>query len=411
MKKVIFFMIFMGIFSLAYPKNVYFLEVSGIVSPFTVKYIKKGINIAKNDSDYFVLKLDTPGGVLESTRKIVQNIFESDLKIITFVAPQGARAGSAGTFIVLASDIAVMAEGTNIGAAHPVSPTGEDIKGDMRKKVENDAVAFIKAIAEKRGRNVDVAVLTVTESKSYTANEALNINLIDYIANSDSEILQIIKEKYNETDLNISYIKPNVYEKISIFLADPNVLILLLIIAILSIFLELKMPGTFVFAGVGIAAILLFLFGINIIPMNYLAFLLIIAGITLIILEIFVPSFGLLTVAAIVSLTFGMKLLFNRQGNMEIAISNSVIITLIILILFIVFIIARLVIKDFKKKPETGMEKLLGMQAQVKFWENGRGKVFINGEFWNAVSEDDLKPGDDVKVTSYKDMTLYVTKR
>lgn len=411
MKKVIFCLIFLGFFNIAYSKNVYFLEVSGIVSPFTVKYIDKAINVAKSDSDYLVLKLDTPGGVLDSTRKIVQKIFESEIKVITFVAPQGARAGSAGTFIVLASDIAVMAEGTNIGAAHPVSPTGEDIKGDMRKKIENDTVAFIKAIAEKRNRNVEAAISTVTESKSYTSNEALNLNLIDYIANSDSEILQIVKEKYEETYLNISYIKPNAYEKISIFLSDPNVLILLLIIAILSIFLELKMPGTFVFAGVGIVAILLFLFGINILPMNYMAFLLIIAGIALIILEIFVPSFGLLTVAAIVSLVFGMKLLFNRQGNMEIAISNSVIVGLIVFILLIVFVIARLIIKDFKKKPETGMEKLLGMQAEVKYWENGRGKVFINGELWNAVSEDDLKPYDVVEVVSYKDMILYVKKR
>jgi len=410
MKRILVFLLFVLSTTTLFAKNVYFLEVKGVISPFTNKYIKNAINIAEKNSGYLVIKIDTPGGVLDSTRKIVQDIFESHIKIITFVSPQGARAGSAGTFIVLSSDLAVMAEGTNIGAAHPVSVTGKDIEGEIGKKIENDTAAFIKSIAEKKGRNTDAALDTVLNSKSYTAKEALKAGLIDYIANSDNDILKLIKKEYNENNLTSIYIKPNTYEKISIFLSDPNILILLLIIALISIFLELKMPGTFIFAGIGIVAMLLFLFGINIIPLNYMALLLILGGITLLVLEIFIPSFGLLTVASIISLIFGMKLLFNKEGNMEIGVSYTVIAAIIILIITIALIIGRLVIKDFKKKPETGMEKLIGMTAVVKIWEGSKGKIFINGEYWDAVSEDNLNPGDEVKVYKYKDMLLYVKK-
>jgi membrane-bound serine protease (ClpP class) len=410
MKKILVFLLFVLSTSTLFAKNVYFIEIKGVISPFTSKYIKNAIEQAEKDSGFLVLKIDTPGGVLDSTRKIVQHIFESKVKIISFVSPQGARAGSAGTFIVLSSDMAVMAEGTNIGAAHPVSVTGKDIEGEIGKKVENDTAAFIKSIAEKKGRNIDAALDTVLNSKSYTAKEAIKNGLIDYIANSDSDILELIKKEYHENKLDIIYIKPNVYEKISIFLSDPNVLILLLIIAVLSIFLELKMPGTFVFAGIGIVAIILFLFGINIIPLNYMALLLILAGIALLALEIFIPSFGLLTIASIISLIFGMKLLFNKEGNMEIGISYTVMAITIIFIITIAVIIGRLILKDFRKKPETGMEKLIGMTAIVKVWEGNKGKVFINGEYWDAIGEDSLSPGEEVEVYKYKDMLLYVKK-
>ncbi|MBZ4642988.1 MAG: nodulation protein NfeD [Deferribacteraceae bacterium] len=408
--KKLFLLILILLSQNLFAKNVYFLEIKGVITPFTVKYIKGAIQKAENDSGFLVLKIDTPGGVLDSTRKIVQNIFESKAKIISFVSPQGARAGSAGTFIVLASDMAVMAEGTNIGAAHPVSVTGKDIEGEIGKKIENDTVAFMKSIAEKRGRNVQAATQTVLNSKSFTSSEALQSKLIDLIVNSDSELLNKIEEKYQEKNLSPVYIKPDIYEKISIFLSDPNVLMLLLIIAILSIFLEIKMPGTFVFAGIGISALLLFLFGINIIPLNYMALLLILAGIALLIMEIFIPSFGLLTFASVVSLVFGMKLLFDKEGNMGIGVSSMMIAVVVSIILLIALIIGRLVLKDFKKKPETGMEKLINMTGTVKVWNDKKGKVFLNGEFWDAVSEDTLSVGDTVQVTNYKDMTLYVKK-
>lgn len=410
MRKTILFILFLFYCLQGWAKDIYFMEISGIISPFTTKYIQKGIETATQNEGYLVLKIDTPGGVLGSTRKIVQNIFESKAKIISYVSPQGAQAGSAGTFIVLASDVALMAEGTNIGAAHPVSATGKDIEGDMRQKVENDTTAFIKSIAEKRGRNIQMAVETVIFSKSYTSSEALAGRLIDGIVKNDAEAIEFIQNIFNENNLKKVVIEPNLYEKISIFLSSPDILMLLLMIAILGIFLEIKMPGTFVFAGIGITAILLFLFGINIIPLNYLALFLILAGISLLIAEIFITSFGLLTISAVVALIFGMRLLFDKDGNMNIKISLVIIITVILVILLLAFIIGKLIFKDFRKKPETGMEKLLGMTAEVKIWKGSRGKIFVNGEFWDALSEEDLLPGDAVTITGFKDMTIYVKK-
>lgn len=410
MKNLIIVIIIFLLSSQVFGKDVYFMEIKGIISPFTEKYIQKGVDIATENNGYLVLKIDTPGGVLNSTRKIVQTIFESKIKIISYVSPQGARAGSAGTFIVLASDLALMAEGTNIGAAHPVSATGKDIEGDMGKKVENDTTAFIKSIAEKRKRNIQMAVETVTFSKSYTAKEAMEGKLIDNIVKNDNEVLDYIKKIYSEENLKAAIISPNSYEKISIFLSDPNILMLLLMIGILGIFLEIKMPGTFIFAGMGITAILLFLFGINIIPLNYLSLMLILGGVALIIAEIFIPSFGLLTISAIISLIFGMRLLFNKEGNLDIQISLLIIISIVSVILFFAFVIGRLLLKDFRKKPETGMEKFLGMTAEVKIWKNSHGKVFLNGEFWDAFSDEPLSVGDVVNVTDYKNMVLYVKK-
>lgn len=410
MKKLILVIFICLLSPQGWTKNVYFMEIKGIISPFTEKYIQKGVDTATENNGYLVLKIDTPGGVLNSTRKIVQTIFESKIKIISYVSPQGAQAGSAGTFIVLASDLALMAEGTNIGAAHPVSATGKDIEGDMRKKVENDTTAFIKSIAEKRKRNIQMAVETVTLSKSYTAKEAMEGKLIDNIVKNDNELLDYIKKIYDEENLKATTISPNSYEKISIFLSDPNILMLLLMIAILGIFLEIKMPGTFIFAGMGITAILLFLFGINIIPLNYLSLMFILGGIALIIAEIFIPSFGVLTISAIISLIFGMRLLFNKEGNLDIQISLLIIIAIVSVILFFAFAIGRLLLRDFRKKPETGMEKFLGMTAEVKIWENSHGKVFLNGEFWDAFSDEPLSVGDVVNVTDYKNMVLYVKK-
>ena len=410
MKKLVLFLFICFVSVHAWGKTVYFMEIKGIISPFTVKYVQKGVDIATKNGGYLVLKIDTPGGVLNSTRKIVQTIFESKIKVISYVSPQGAQAGSAGTFIVLASDLALMAEGTNIGAAHPVSATGKDIEGDMRQKIENDVAAFIRSIAEKRNRNIQMAVETVTLSKSYTSKEALEGKLIDGMVKDDEQVLDFIKKSYAEVDLGISEISPNSYERISIFLSDPNVLMLLLMIAILGIFLEIKMPGTFIFAGMGIVAILLFLFGINIIPLNYLALILILGGVFLIIAEIFIPSFGLLTVSAIICLIFGMRLLFDKEGNLDIQVSLTIIFFIIFLILIFAFIVGRLLIKDFRKKPETGMEKLLGMNAEVKVWVDSHGKVFLNGEFWDAFSDDSITVGDVVKVKDYKNMVLYVKK-
>ena len=406
------FILFIFVFSASGvdAKNYYFVEVKGTISYFSYKYINSSIVKADEGDGILVVKLDTPGGLLDATRKIVQLILESETKVVIFVSPQGARAGSAGTFIVLAAHYNAMAEGTNIGAAHPVSITGKDIEGDMRQKIENDTMAFIKSIAEKRGRNSAEAVKMVVESKSLTANEALDAGLIDTIVNTDEDLVNLVNKHYGYKDqATIEYIEPTLMEKVAFFLSDPNVLILLLFIGLLSIYLEFKMPGTFVFAAVGISALLLFLMGINIIPINYLALVLILAGIVLIVAEVFIPSFGLLTVSSIIALSAGMYLFFYKEGNVEIRISGTFIAFTIFFVLSIVLLIGRLLLKDFRKKSVTGMDRLVGKKGKVLIWKNGEGKIAVDGEIWDASGIDNLQKEQVVTVENYEGMLLYIT--
>jgi len=250
----------------------------------------------------------------------------------------------------------------------------------------------------------------VTESESLTAKEALEAGLIDTIVNTDEELVNIVNEHYGYKDpAKIEYIQPTIIEKIAFFLSDPNVLILLLFIGLLAIYLEFKMPGTFVFAALGISALLLFLMGINIIPINYLALLLILAGITLIIAEVFIPSFGLLTISSIIALSAGMYLFFYKEGNVEIRISKMFIAFTIFFVLGIVLLIGRLLIKDFRKKPVTGMDRLVGKKGRVLIWENGEGKIAVEGEIWNASGSYHLQKDQEVIIENYDGMTLHIT--
>ncbi|MDY6821016.1 MAG: ATP-dependent Clp protease proteolytic subunit, partial [Deferribacterota bacterium] len=308
-KRIILFILFISIFStsISFAKTFYTITIDGAITHFTYRYIEKSIKIAEENKGILLIKLDTPGGLLDATRDIVQLILESESPIVTYVYPQGARAGSAGTFIVLASHVAAMAEGTNIGAAHPVNLTGKDIEGDMKEKIIQDTLAFISAIAEKRGRNEEIAKKMVAESLSLKSSEALKKGIVDYVTNNIGDLAKFVNKKYNYgKEYELKPIKTTSLEKIAFFLSDPNIIVLLLLAGILAIFLEIKMPGTFIFAALGITCIILFLIGISIIPINYLALLLILAGIALVIAEVFVPSFGLLTLSAIIALASGL---------------------------------------------------------------------------------------------------------
>jgi len=410
MRSLLTLLILLTAFS-AFAKDVFVIKIDGVITGYTEKYIKTSLEEATDADGVLMIKLDTPGGILESTRGIVQTLLESKTPVITFVAPQGARAGSAGTFIVLASSYAGMAEGSNIGAAHPVNITGKDLEGHMAQKIENDTVAFIKAIAEKRGRNVDAAVETVTLSKSYTASEALSLNIIDTITNTEKSFAEQAGAKLGFEVGNIQQLKATPIQKVAFFLSDPNVLVLLLFIGILAIVLEFKMPGTFVFAVIGIAAIIMFLMGINIIPVNSLALVLVVSGLGLLGAEIFIPSFGLLTLASMACLGSGLYLLFHTDENIGVGVSIWLIGILLGLILSIVLLIGRLLFVDFKQKPITGKEGLKGMTGKILRWNNAKGKVFVHGELWNAESSEDIQKDEIVTIVDVEGMTLKVEKK
>ncbi|MGB9731931.1 MULTISPECIES: NfeD family protein [Calditerrivibrio] len=411
MKRLILIALFL-IFSLpVFSKEIYTIEINGIITEFTYKFIKVNLENASRSDSVFLVKIDTPGGLLESTRKIVQLFLESKIPVVVYVSPQGARATSAGAFIALSSNYLLMSDGTHIGAAHPVNLTGEDIKGDMRKKVENDTTAFIRSIAQKRGKNEQIATEMVINSISLTAREAYDKKIVDDIVNTEDQLIEKIKNRFNINEtLFLKKYEPSITEKIAFFLSDPNIIVLLLLIAIASIFLEFKMPGTFIFASIGIAAIILFLLAINIIPINYLGLLLILAGIALLIAEIFITSFGLLSIAGISALAAGLYILFSKGGNMGINVSLPIIVVLILFFGGIILLIGKLVIKDFKKRSVTGTEGMIGKVGEVLDWDisSHKGKILVHGEIWSAESNTDFNRGDKVEVLQVNDLMLKV---
>ena len=407
-------MLFFNSFSYAQEqyKKINAFEINGVITDATLKYVKENIEKSEKENAAVLIYIDTPGGVLESTRNIVQAILSSKVPVITYVYPKGARAASAGMFITIAGNYALMSESTNIGAAHPVASSGEDIKGEMEKKVLNDTVALAKNIAEKRGRNTVPVVAMVKESASYTSKEALDLKVIDKVAGAEN-IIPLLPESLNiSKDAVIEKVEPDFTQVLYNIIADPNILAVLLFIGIALILLEIKVPGTFIFGTFGVVSLIIFAYGANIIPINFLGIGLIILGFALIVGEVFITSFGLLTLGSIVSFVFGLRVLFDSEKSAGVTVSMWVIIIIIGLLVSIALLIGRLIIKDFSRKPIIGLEAMEGLLVEVIEWDNVKhtGKVSVKGEIWNAVCNDEVNVGDKVKVVWLESLTLHVEK-
>lgn len=407
-------MLFFNSFSFAQEqyKKINAFEINGVITDATLKYVKENIEKSEKENAAVLIYIDTPGGVLESTRNIVQAILSSKVPVITYVYPKGARAASAGMFITIAGNYALMSESTNIGAAHPVASSGEDIKGEMEKKVLNDTIALAKNIAEKRGRNTAPVVAMVKESASYTSKEALDLKVIDKVA-GDENIISLLPESLNiSKDAVIEKVEPDFTQVLYNIIADPNILAVLLFIGIALILLEIKVPGTFIFGTFGVVSLIIFAYGANIIPINFLGIGLIILGFALIVGEVFITSFGLLTLGSIVSFVFGLRVLFDSEKSAGVTVSMWVIIIIIGLLVSIALLIGRLIIKDFSRKPIIGLEAMEGLLVEVIEWDNVKhtGKVSVKGEIWNAVCNDEVNVGDKVRVVWLESLTLHVEK-
>ena len=407
-------MLFFNSFSFAQEqyKKINAFEITGVITDATLKYVKENIEKSEKENAAVLIYIDTPGGVLESTRNIVQAILSSKVPVITYVYPKGARAASAGMFITIAGNYALMSESTNIGAAHPVASSGEDIKGEMEKKVLNDTVALAKNIAEKRGRNTAPVVAMVKESASYTSKEALDLKVIDKVI-GDENIISLLPESLNiSKDAVIEKVEPDFTQVLYNIIADPNILAVLLFIGIALILLEIKVPGTFIFGTFGVVSLIIFAYGANIIPINFLGIGLIILGFALIVGEVFITSFGLLTLGSIVSFVFGLRVLFDSEKSAGVTVSMWVIIIIIGLLVSIALLIGRLIIKDFSRKPIIGLEAMEGLLVEVIEWDNVKhtGKVSVKGEIWNAVCNDEVNVGDKVRVVWLESLTLHVEK-
>ncbi len=419
--RLIFILSLFGFFctapAIAEKNEVFIISVSDAIGPAVADFLKQGIKKASEENAAcIIIELDTPGGLAESMRKIVMEIYASKVPVIVYVSPSGARAASAGVMITMAADIAAMAPGTNIGAAHPVGAGGKDIGKTMSEKVTNDMVAYVKSIAKKRGRNETWAERAVRESISATETEALNKKIIDIIAKDIDDLIKKIngrviagKGKLKLDNIKKKIIKETLRTKVLKTISNPNIAYILMMIGLAGIYFELSNPGA-IFPGVvgGISIILAF-FSFQTLPVNYAGILLIILAVVFFIMEMKIASHGMLSIAGTASLVLGSLMLF--EGNSpELQVSVQVLITTVFIVSAFFIFVAGLVFKSQVSKPKTGIKGLIGEIGVVKKALTPEGKVFVHGELWRAVSKTALPEGARVEVINIKNLVLEVEK-
>ncbi len=397
------------------PNEIYIMKVDDAISPGVADFLKKGIETANDENAACVIiEMDTPGGLAESMRSIVKAILASRIPVVVYVAPSGARAASAGVMITMAADIAAMAPGTNIGAAHPVGIGGKEIDKTMSDKVVNDMVAHAKSVAEQKGRNADWVEKAIRESVAVTETEALEQKIIDIVARDMDDLIEQINGRKVEDkgvlkldDAQKKILKETLRTKILKTISNPNIAYILLMIGLAGLYFELSHPGA-IFPGVigGIALILAF-FALQTLPVNYAGILLILLAIVLFIMEMKITSYGLLSIAGIVSLFLGSMMLF-EGSTPEFKLSWRVFIPTITLISGFFIFVATLVFRSQVSKPQTGATGLIGEIGIVKKTIKPEGKVFVHGELWNATAKDPIPEGVKVRVVNVVNLVLEV---
>ena len=412
------------------------LEIQGAISPAVSDYIRKGMEEAvAGNADLVILQMDTPGGLDRSMRDIIQMILASPVPVVTYVAPEGARAASAGTYILYASHVAAMSPATNLGAATPISigglpgsrePAEEEDKKEndelatddastLKRKVINDASAYIKALAERHGRNAEWAVRAVREAVSLSAEEALELKVIDFLATNLSDLLdqldghEIMLDSevhvISSKNMAIIRIEPTWRHKLLTVISDPNVAYFLLLLGFYGLIYELANPGVFLPGVAGGISLLLAFYAFQILPINYSGLALIILGITFLISEAFVPSFGALGVGGVVAFAVGSLLLIDDESlrvSIPLIISTTAVSAVLILLL-----VAR-VLSIRNKKIRTGAEALIGMIGEASEDFDGEGRIWLLGESWQAKSSDIIRKGEKVRITSRNGLELTV---
>jgi membrane-bound serine protease (ClpP class) len=399
---------------------VHHIVIDGGINPAVDDFIRESIGRAHSaGANALIIQLDTPGGLLSSTRTIVKDILGAPLPVIVYVAPSGAGAGSAGVFITLSGHIAAMAPGTNIGAAHPVTGGGGEVKGVMGEKIENFTASFSEAIAQKRGRNAEWAIQAVRRSVSITEKEALAKNVIDIVAKDLDDLLAQADGKKVDIDgreqtlalrgAQVQRFEMGLKQIIINTLSDPNIAYLLLMAGILGLYMEFSHPGV-IFPGVaGAIALLLALTSFQLLPINYAGLILMVLGIALLVGEAFIPSFGVLGIGGIVSLALGSLLLFDTQGS-DLIVDRSIVFTAVATLSAFMLAIGYLVFKAQRRRPTMGLEGLVGEIGEVRVQLCPTGKVFVHGEYWNAEGDADIPAGERVRIVGFDGMRLKVRR-
>jgi len=402
------------------PGAVHILTTNGDVNPVMERYIDRGIDSAENhQANAVVIRLDTPGGLSTSMEDIVQRILAADVPVIVYVWPSGGRAASAGTFITMAAHVAAMAPSTRIGAAHPVGAGGEDIEGTMGDKVTNDAVALIKSIARERGRNEDWAEKAVRESASIHQDEAVQMNVVDLVADDLPSLLAAVDGRtvqlpHREVvlatkDASLVYNDMNPIERFLDIISDPNITFLLLSLGSLALIYEFVAPGH-IFPGVfGAIALIIAFFSLSVLPFNWAGLALILVAFVLFILELFITSHGILGIGGVVALILGGLLL--TSGNPpDFQVSKWLIYGLAAGIgAFFLFVVTSIL--RVRRQPAVVTTTLVGRQAVARSPLDPTGMVFLDGEYWSAtVEEGRVEPGERVVVTGMHGLRLTVSK-
>jgi membrane-bound serine protease (ClpP class) len=401
---------------------IHVLSVADVINPVSAEYITDSLKAAiQQGAQALIIRLDTPGGLDKSMRLIIKEMLNSPIPVIVYVAPSGSRAASAGTFITLAAHVAAMAPGTNIGAAHPVAVGSGEMGKEMAEKVTNDAAAYIKSIAEQRGRNVEWAEKAVRESVSASETEALQHKLIDLIALDLNDLLRQLNGRKVMTPAGertlrpegaaLQHIELSLRQRLLSMLADPNVAYMLLMLGAAGLFFEISTPGVVLPGVVGGISLLLGLYALQLLPVNYAGLALIALAIILFIAEIKVTSYGALTIGGIIAMILGSLMLFDAPPPLP-GVSLWVVVPSTLLVAaFFVFLVGA-ALKTLSQHPYSGREALL-RQVGVALTpiDQQQGKVFVAGERWDAHSEEPIERGVDVEVLQMDRMTLLVRKK
>ena len=403
------------------------IVIDASINPAVGDFIHENIDqSAQEGALALIIQLDTPGGLLNSTKSIVKDMLGAPLPVLLYVSPSGAGAGSAGVFITLAGHIAAMAPGTTIGAAHPVASGGQNIEGDMREKIENFTVSFIESIAQRRGRNVEWAEKAVRESVSITEVEALEKNVVDLVATDVHDLLgqasgrevEVGSEKItldftaaqlSEGRFNIVTVEMRLKHKVLNILADPNIAYLLMMAGMLGLYLEFSNPGLLLPGLAGGICLILALTAFQVLPINYTGLVLIGLGMALLIAEMFLPSFGILGVSGIAAFVLGSLFLFDTP-DAELAVDRGIIFAASLAVGTFMFVVGSLAVRAWRRPAVSGVEGLQGEIGEVRTRLGPQGKVWVHGEYWTAQSDEEIEVGQKVQIIAVDHMILRVRR-